>query len=74
MRDAANATDTFKIASKDMKKWHSTYLQTIKKVHELMLPEHICPNISVPLGNLRELGKQIEKVSFQIIIYRMELQ
>ena len=56
----------FQIASEDMKNWHSTYLQTIKKVHELMLPEHICPNISVPLSNLRDLQMQIEKVSFQI--------
>ena len=56
----------FQIASEDMKNWHSTYLQTIKKVHELMLPEHICPNISVPLSNLRDLQMQIKKVSFQI--------
>lgn len=55
----------FQIASEDMKNWHSTYLQTIKKVHELMLPEHICPNISVPLSNLRDLQMQIKKVSFQ---------
>ena len=66
MRDATNATNMFQIASKDMKNWHSTYLQTIKKVHELMLPEHICPNISVPLSNLRDLQMQIKKVSFQI--------
>ena len=66
MRDVTNATNMFQIASKDMKNWHSTYLQTIKKVHELMLPEHICPNISVPLSNLRDLQMKIEKVSFQM--------
>ena len=67
MRDATNATDLFEIASKDMKNWHKTYLQTIKKVHELMQPEHVCPNISVPLRNLRDLEMQIEKVSFQMV-------
>ena len=66
MRDITNATNMFQIASKDMKNWHSTYLQTIKRVRELMLPEHICTNISVPLSNLRDLQMQIEKVSFQI--------
>ena len=65
MRDATNATNMFQIARKDMNLWHSTYLQTIQKVHDLMLPEHICPNVSVPLSNLKELKMQIEKVSLQ---------
>ena len=67
MRDAIDATDMFEIARKDMINWHKTYLLTIKKVHGLMQPEHVCPNISVPLRNLRDLEIQIEKVSFQIV-------
>ena len=57
----------FEIARKDMINWHKTYLQTIKKIHGLMQPEHVCPNISVPLCNLRDLEIQIEKVSFQMV-------
>ena len=67
MRDATNATNTFQIASKDMINWHNTFVHTMNYTfHELMLPEHICPNISVPRRNLRDLKMQIEKVSFPI--------
>ena len=67
MRDVTNATNMFQIASQDMQNWQSIYLQTMNRTaHELMLPEHICPNISVPQRNLRDLKMQIEKASFHI--------
>ena len=66
MRDANNATELFEIAKKDMENWHSTYLQAIKEFHQKMRPEHICPDVSIPLRDLTELEKQIEKVSFEI--------
>ena len=66
MRDAKNATELFEIATKDMENWHSTYLQAIKEFHQKMLPEYICPDVSVPLSDLTILEKQIEKVSFKI--------
>ena len=67
MRDATNATNTFRIASKDMINWHNTFIHTMNYTfHELMLPEHICPNISHPLRNLRDLKMQLKKVRFHI--------
>ena len=65
MRDAQNATELFKIAKKDMENWHNTYLQALKELSDKMVPEHICPDISVRLHDLTELEKQIEKVIFR---------
>merc|ERR1711962_1737244 len=62
MRDVKNATELFEIATKDMENWHSTYLQAIKEFHQKMLPEYICPDVSVPLNDLTILEKQIEKI------------
>ena len=64
MRDAKNATKLFEIAKKDMENWHSTYLQAIKEFKEKIQPEHICPDVSVRLNDLKELEIQIEKVSY----------
>ena len=65
MRDADNATELFEIASKDMRNWYSTYYKAIQEFHKKMSPEHICPDVSVRMGDLTELEKQIEKVSFK---------
>ena len=64
MRDAANATELFEIATKDMINWYSAYYKAIREFHEKMSPEHICPDVSVRLHDLKELEKQIEKVSY----------
>ena len=66
MRDAKNATKLFEIARKDMENWHSTYLQAIKEFHEKIQPEHICPDVSARLRDLKELEIQIEKVSYYL--------
>ena len=67
MRDAKNATKLFEIARKDMENWHSTYLQAIKEFHEKIQPEHICPDVSARLRDLKELEIQIEKVSYYFL-------
>ena len=67
MRDAKNATESFEIAKKDMENWQSTYLQAIKEFRENIQPEHICPDVSVRLRDLKELELQIEKVSYYFL-------
>ena len=62
LMDAENATDLFQIASKDMENWHKTYIRALKELSDKMVPEHICPDVSVRLLDLKELEKQIEKV------------
>jgi len=62
LMDAENATDLFQIASKDMENWHKTYIRALKELSDKMVPEHICPDVSVRLLDLKELEKQIEKI------------
>ena len=65
LMNVANVTGLFQIASKDMENWHNTYLQALKELSDKMVPEHICPDVSVRLHDLTELEKQIEKVIFR---------